>query len=72
MKEIMKKGQNIRDKKRLFFKVFCFIHPERVMYDSIEATFMFEQVSLVALSDSMVIKKFNCLELAQKIHASRN
>ena len=26
----------------------------------------------VMLCDSMVIKKFNCLELAQKIHASRN
>uniref|UniRef100_A0A1X7T799 PH domain-containing protein n=1 Tax=Amphimedon queenslandica TaxID=400682 RepID=A0A1X7T799_AMPQE len=45
MKEIMKKGQNMLDKKRLFFKIFCYIHPERIMYDSIEATFMFEQLA---------------------------
>ena len=55
MKEIMKKGQNTLDKKRLFFKIFCYIHPERIMYDSIEATFMFEQVKIIFISLSIFL-----------------
>ncbi len=31
-------------KQRLFFKILCYLHPENVLSDSIEATFMFEQV----------------------------
>lgn len=31
---------------KLFFKMFCFINPHNVPTDSIEAAFMYEQVSL--------------------------
>ena len=33
-------------KATLFFKIFCYLHPENVPMDSIEASFLFEQVSM--------------------------
>ena len=47
MEEDRKKPQGgIPKKTVLFFKLFCYIHPESITYDSIEASFMFEQVCL--------------------------
>ena len=34
------------EKWRLFFKLFCFIKPQNVPNESIEAAFMFEQVGM--------------------------
>ena len=33
-------------KSMIFFKLFCYVHPENVPNDSLEASFMFEQVSI--------------------------
>ena len=30
---------------QLFFKIFCFLHPKAVTHDSVEGTFLFEQVN---------------------------
>lgn len=47
MEEERKKPQGgIPKKPILFFKLFCYIRPESVTSDSIEASFMFEQVCL--------------------------
>ena len=35
----------VPDKRKLFFKMFCFINPHNVPTDSIEAAFMYEQVN---------------------------
>ena len=35
----------IPEKRKLFFKLFCFINPQNVPSDGIENAFMFEQVS---------------------------
>lgn len=34
------------EKWKLFFKPFCYLKPENVPFDSIEAAFMYEQVSM--------------------------
>ena len=41
----------IADKRKLFFKMFCFINPHNVPTDSIEAAFMYEQVNKYTLYD---------------------
>ena len=47
MVEAVKRPQNgVPKKPMLFFKLFCYIHPENVLIDSIEASFMFEQVCI--------------------------
>ena len=35
----------VPDRWKLFFKMFCFVNPHNVPIDSIEAAFMYEQVS---------------------------
>ena len=35
------------EKWKLFFKLFCYLRPENVPFDSIEAAFMYEQVSVL-------------------------
>ena len=40
----IKEGKN---KWRLFFKIFCFLHPDKVAEDSVEGSFLFEQVGLL-------------------------
>ena len=42
MKDLSK---GIPQKWRLFFKLFCYLSPQNIPQDSIESTFMFEQVS---------------------------
>ena len=38
-----------KSKWRLFFKIFCFLHPDKIAEDSVEGSFLFEQVSLQIL-----------------------
>ena len=51
------------EKWKLFFKLFCFVKPQNVPTDSIEAAFMFEQVTLaqtthIALACSLHVDDF--------------
>ena len=50
-------------KATLFFKIFCYLHPENVPIDSIEASFMYEQVSLQILTACMhsILSSFRLL-----------
>ena len=41
---MMKPGQPMPDKWRLFFKFFCYFKPQNVPSDSIESMFLYEQV----------------------------
>ena len=43
----LQSGSSPPQKATLFFKIFCYLHPEKVPIDSIEASFMFEQVNFV-------------------------
>jgi hypothetical protein len=45
MKNISQGIMPDRNRQKLFFKMFCFINPHNVPTDSIEAAFMYEQVS---------------------------
>jgi hypothetical protein len=48
MLESMEKDKGsggVPKKKRLFYKLFIYIHPERVFNDSLESCFMFEQIA---------------------------
>ena len=38
-------GKGFPEKWKLFFKLFCYLRPGNVPMDSIEAAFMYEQVS---------------------------
>lgn len=43
--EAMKTAQkSAPQKSTIFFKLFCYVHPENVPNDSLEASFIFEQV----------------------------
>ena len=43
-------GMTNVDRWQIFFKLFCFIKPEAVSHESMEAAFMYEQVRIIALS----------------------
>ena len=40
-------GGVIPEKRKLFFKMVCFVRPQNVPSDGIENAFMFEQVSII-------------------------
>jgi len=42
-------NKNKRHKWQIFFKIFCFIHPERVLANTVEGIFLFEQVNNLIL-----------------------
>ena len=45
--EAMKTAQKAPPQKSMmFFKLFCYVHPENVPNDSLEASFLFEQVNV--------------------------
>ena len=39
-----------KSKWRLFFKIFCFLSPDRIAQDTVEGSFLFEQVFLFSIS----------------------
>ena len=62
MEEERKKPQGgIPKKTVLFFKLFCYIHPESVTNDSIEASFMFEQVCLCDIRPNQLALVLACI-----------
>ena len=54
-------SKGIPEKWRLFFKLFCFINPQNVPVDSIEAAFMYEQVCMYVCMDVCYVHVFVCV-----------